>query len=265
MTNASAPKRMVASTLVRERSRSAVRSAPTKTTTKSTFVTSRISSAPFIRHPPRPRRNKSRDSAIRRGDSAVSVNCGYRRGKAVVPSRVHRWPQRTQRRLYERRASPRADLPLKLERRTVPGLLLERVRNHRARVGEPVGRDELARAAEIVPVRGATGIDRRCAARGIDRSRGGRGTDRGFRGPRRAVRLKASELTESDAREADGDEDGDDCRQPERLQHGHGACGAQLARERDADADPGDPLDALRARQDEATAVERGDRGKRDE
>src|SRR5438093_3318619 len=146
---------MVASTLVRERSRSAVRSAPTKTTTKSTFVTSRISSAPFIRHPPRPRRNKSRDSAIRRGDSAVSVNFGYRPGKAVVPSRVHRWPQRTQRRLYERRASPRADLPLKLERRTVPGLLLERVGNHRARVGEPVGRDELAREgdAERVPVR----------------------------------------------------------------------------------------------------------------
>src|SRR4029077_7690313 len=49
-TKARAPKRMVASTLVRERSRSAVRRAPTKTTRKRAFVRSRTSSAPFI-HP----------------------------------------------------------------------------------------------------------------------------------------------------------------------------------------------------------------------
>src|SRR5207245_1385487 len=71
--------------------------------------------------------------------------------------------------------------------------------------------------------------------------------------------------SERDARQAYDDEEPKERGQPKWRDRRHDAGRPQLARQGDPDTYPRNPLDALRARKNEAASVERGDRRERDD
>src|SRR5207237_6151785 len=104
-------------------------------------------------------------------------------------------------------------------------------------------RDELERAAKVVPVHGASGIDGRRGPRQIDGARGVR-TERRLGAFRGTIRLKAAELSERDGREADDDQEPEERGQTQWRDRRHYASPSQLARQGDPDAYPRDTTSA---------------------